>query len=96
MKTIHKFPFLEDGRVAFEMPEGAEILTVQVQGLSMICLWALIDTEVSLVMRKFGIFGTGQPISVEEKEELSYIGTVQTHRSRFVWHVFEIKEASNA
>ena len=42
MKTIWKFPVpVNDGNV-LEMPEGAKILSVQVQGETP-CLWALVD-----------------------------------------------------
>lgn len=81
MKTIWKFTATE----IVDMPEGAEILTVQMQGED-ICLWAKVDpTTGSWTKRRFLCLGTGHEIP---DENLKYIGTIQTV-DRFVWHIFE-------
>lgn len=85
MKTIWKFTLtITDGQ-RINMPAGAEILCVQMQG-NQPQLWALVDlSEDNLTeMRAIEIHGTGNPIPGGQRR---YIGTFQ--QFRFVWHVFE-------
>lgn len=86
MKTIWKFPLSITSLQRVEMPEGAEILTVQLQ-YERPCLWALVDPEQNTIQRYFEIHGTGNPIHVDMSVEREYIGTFQ--QREFVWHVFE-------
>lgn len=84
-QRIWKYPLeLGDDQI-IAMPDGAQILTVQMQG-SKLCLWALVDPEPELPqrMRSIEIIGTGNPF-VEAPRV--YIATVQV--PPFVWHVFE-------
>ncbi len=86
MRTVRKYPVNEHVNEFFiEIPKGAEILTLQVQS-DQPMIWALVDTEETMVQRKFIIVGTGQPF----KDSLltRYTGTYQ--QGRFVWHVFEV------
>lgn len=86
MKTIWKFRLSITSPQRVQMPEGAEILTVQEQdGIG--CLWAMVDTEKAVVPRYIEIHGTGNPIHVDMAVERRYIGTFQ--QPPFVWHVFE-------
>lgn len=58
MRVIYKYrlPFMEKATV--EMPDGAQIL--RVDGLDgALWLWALVDTEMPLVVREFSLFKTG-------------------------------------
>ncbi len=81
--TIYKYPLLRSSLNSILMPEGAEILTVQMQD-KMPCLWALADQDQSPVYRNIEIFGTGDFMPEEKRH---YIGTFQV--SVYVWHVFE-------
>jgi hypothetical protein len=77
------------GGFNLEIPEGAQILTVQVQG-SKIYLWAIVDPEKDKELRSFVVHGTGEPIvGIKEK---NYIGTFQLHYGFLVYHLFEVKE----
>ena len=69
-----------------EMPYGAEILCVQMQGQS-ICLWAKVDPKARVGKREFVVIGTGHAFS--DTFVGRYIGTVQTEGGLFIWHVFE-------
>jgi hypothetical protein len=73
------------GEVAFPMPAGAEVLTVQAKGDSGV-LWALVDPAASKETRRFRVVPTGGPPS-ELKAEW-YVGTFQLGWT--VWHVFEV------
>jgi hypothetical protein len=86
MKSIWKFPIEIKDRQNLLMPEGAEILTAQVQGQSP-CLWALVNPNARKTVRTIAVNGTGHPI--EDDAERHYIGTIQMGGGVFVWHVFE-------
>jgi hypothetical protein len=87
MKKIFKYSFGTSSNLqTITMPEGAEILSVQIQR-GAVCVWVVVpNVEKALVERHFAIFGTGQPINPDLK--LCYVGTFQ--EGDFVWHVFEI------
>lgn len=83
MKAIHKYS-LEVGHNAVEMPEGAQVLTVQEQGGRM-QMWALVNPEVTRkVERTFMAYGTGEEVPSNPG---AYVATVQLGWT--VWHVFE-------
>lgn len=69
------------------MPEGAEVLTVQMQD-AVPCIWAMVDLDKPRVERFFGILGTGNPVPDDFKGK--YIGTFQERI--FVWHLYELVE----
>lgn len=71
------------------IPATAKILDVQVQhGVPV--LWALIDIDHDIGNgRDFIIFGTGDKVS---PVECKYVGTFQTIKGVFVWHLFEVPQ----
>lgn len=85
MITIWKYSLKLDDKIELEIPEGARILSVQMQG-SVPSLWALVDSEAKKEIRVFYIFGTGTSNPLL-RFALDYIGTFQERF--FVWHVFE-------
>jgi hypothetical protein len=99
MKAIYKYqiakPENQPSHVSIEMPVGARILTVQMQGLNM-CIWASVDLSPNpeIEMRYFRILGTGWEIEEALFEKYTYLGTVQVHGGLFIWHIFE--EVSDA
>lgn len=89
--TIWKYVFT-DNEDSFQIPCGAEILTVQTQndgigGLEQICLWALVDPEQPTETRTFYAHPTGGNLGSRKQK---YIGTVQMFAGKLVWHVFEV------
>jgi len=88
-RAIWKYPLDLKGVQTVEMPEGAEILSVQTQTHSgRVCLWALVSTQVPLSNRRIHIHGTGHPTVMQRG---AFVGTVQTPDG-FVWHVFDMGE----
>ncbi len=85
MITIFKYPLTLSDRQFVAMPIVAEILSVQIQPGSGICLWVMVNSESPKTERCFEIFGTGHPIT--PGIERRFLGTVQ--EGKFVWHVFE-------
>ena len=87
MISIWKYPIQCVGTQIIELPEGAEILTAQLQReMGRLCLWVKVDTEKPKVIRSIRIYGTGHPI---EQEKLKYISTYQVADGMLVFHVFE-------
>lgn len=85
MNTIFKYK-LNHGTNEIDMPDGAVILTAQIQ-YGEVCIWARCQTENPNVRRKFQFYGTGHSIPLNASK---YIGTVQEMLGKLVWHVFEI------
>lgn len=89
MKTIWKFSFPIADEFSFEMPVGAQILSVQVQNGPSgenACLWALVDPSAPREDRAFRIRGTGHDAAGIDAE--TFIGTFQMLGGSLVWHLF--------
>lgn len=70
------------------IPQGGRILSVQWQP-NQLCLYAMINPGEKLKeARTILIFATGREID-SRIEESAFIGTVQTHGGKLVWHLFE-------
>lgn len=83
-QTIHKFTLNIADEQDVIMPEGAHILTVQVQN-GEICLWAKVITTNPAEARKILIRGTGH----DAADVGRYIATVQMAGGGLIWHLFE-------
>ncbi len=86
MRTVYKYPIIATDYFQLELPQDAQILTIQTQH-SEPQLWALVDTDALMETRRFRLAGTGHPIS---DENLRYIGTFQLNGGTLVFHLFEI------
>jgi hypothetical protein len=89
-ETIWKFPLpllddlgLANDRPVINMPEGARILTLQVQ-YDEPTLWAIVDPDQKLISRRFIVVGTGHEVPPDVG---AYVGTWQPRG--FVFHLFE-------
>ena len=85
MNTIYKYE-IPVGGGAIQMPNSAKILSVGVQGESLM-LWAEVDPERSEYARLFEVFGTGHKILSDMVTSREFIGTA--FMSDLVWHVYE-------
>lgn len=91
--TVHKYE-LQPGHQAILMPADARVLSVVVQGEQGLMLYALVDTEQSLVAREFYVTGTGHDITLEGESLLgAFVGTVAIESALWpttmYFHVFE-------
>lgn len=77
-KVIYKYDLVH----TIEMPKGAQILSIQMQG-NQPTLWALVDLSAPMEDRHFATVGTGWTVG----EGFWYITTYMD--GPFVWHVFE-------
>lgn len=85
MIKIYKYPLELKDLNEIDMPEQAEILSVQIQN-GIPCLWAKVNTDYPEEKRAIRIIGTGN--SINPCEPLVFITTYQFEG--LVFHVFEI------
>lgn len=86
MLSIWKYPFAVTDFFSLDMPQGAEVLCVQMQGAQP-CIWARVNTEAVPKPRDFQIFGTGHDAS--DTEGSRYVGTFQLNGGALVFHLYE-------
>jgi len=93
MKKIYKYILEITDETTIEMPIGAEILSVQVQGskeTKKAMLWAYVDDEQkNMQKRHFRVLCTGE--SITDYDSLTFIATIQIHDGDYVFHIFEKK-----
>lgn len=88
MRVIYKYPIRQPSTaLEIEMPEGAEVLTVQTQR-GVPCIWAIVDLEEPVEKREFAIFPTGLPLDIG-REEWRYVGSFQMENETLIFHLFE-------
>ena len=87
-KEIWKYVLDADNKTTFNMPEKAEILTVQSQNETA-CIWALVNPLNNKEERIFEVVATGEPFEHKATEQ-TYIGTFQLYYGTLVFHLFEI------
>ena len=69
-----------------EMPIGAEVLSVGIDNLGYLCVWATVDPDAAkLEMRQFMIVGTGNEINADLLQ-WKFVGSAFMYP--FIWHVF--------
>lgn len=85
MRRIYKYEVPITDRPLIVMPEGAEVLSVQVQyGVPQ--LWVLVDpTQLNMLMR-FALRAIGQEFHASEVGR--YVGTFQLQGGALVYHLF--------
>ncbi len=90
MTKIYKYPLAVLDAQEILVPQGAFVLSVQIQHHGGIVFWAMVDDEAGPERRTYRVFGTGQPIPddlTNARNGSRYLGTVQD--GVLVWHVFE-------
>lgn len=88
MKTVWKYPVRPTMEI--ELPVGAQVLSVQMQGGEP-QMWVHLDPAAPKEVRSFAVFGTGHEIP---DDYTLFIGTFQTHGGLLVFHVFETRDVS--
>lgn len=86
-KTIWKYPLTLTDIQIVELPEGFEILDVQIQRAAP-HMWVLVDPSQPLVSVDFEVYGTGHPIHYGMGTSKEYVGT-WTDSGNYVWHLFK-------
>lgn len=90
MLRVYKYPLpiARLDRFELELPVGAELLHVDVQG-AVPQLWALVDPNAETQRRTFILRGTGHEIT---DTIIRHIGTFLVSGGALVFHLFEILE----
>lgn len=89
MKAVFKYPVDLTDYFTINMPQGSEVLTVQMQGVVMQpYVWALVDTDNPPAPVHFRLAGTGHPIDDTIDK---YVGTFQLQGGTLVFHLFTIR-----
>lgn len=74
---------VDDGWRSFTLP-ASDVLHVDVKKPGVVSFWTIGDDARSWQVRRFRVFGTGQPLPPEAGR---YIGTAMD--GPLVWHLFE-------
>jgi hypothetical protein len=85
MITIYKYHFRIADRTIVAMPQGARILSVQIQN-GVPTIWAMVVTESKMEERVLRCYGTGHEIDTFAIQG-THLATIQ--HLGFVWHIFE-------
>lgn len=84
--AVWKFPLEIADSQTVTMPRASSIISAQAQG-DVPTLWALVIPDAPKVKRLIRIIGTGHEFWAGEP--IKFIGTVQTHGGKLVWHIFD-------
>ena len=79
---IFKYPFEIDIVVKVDMPKGASVIFLDMQGRTP-CIWAKVDPRNPTEERQYYVLGTGWDVP---KDAGGHVGSLQ---DGFVYHVFE-------
>lgn len=85
-KVVYKYLLRIDATNEINMPIGAQILKLDMQGVNP-HLWVLCDPKKEQVLRRFYTIQTGSEI--HNIEDLSHIGTYYVESMGYCGHVFE-------
>lgn len=83
---IFKYEICASHTFYLPLPEGAEILDVQMQDDKPV-LWAMVNPQRPTIHQAFRLVVTGQSVGPETKRE-NYVGTFQDRG--FVGHLFKV------
>ena len=93
LASVWKFTLPVQAAVTVELPVGAQVLDVQVQGTDIpgapLTMWAAVDPTGGMERRAFVVAGTGHTLPFDVLDaKVAHVATVQT-AARLVWHVFD-------
>lgn len=83
MNEIWKYQLDETG--VMEMPEGAQVLSAQMQH-DWPVVWAKVDPRAPIKTKRLGVYGTGHAMPDDPGR---FIGTFQMDNGALVFHVFD-------
>jgi hypothetical protein len=83
--TVYKYQLTDNPETQLELPTGAEILKVDIQGNSLF-LWAMVNPGAKKETRTVEVFGTGHHMPDLNRR---FINTFFAQDGAFVFHAFE-------
>lgn len=84
-QTIYKYRLVITDEQTVELPAMARILSVGLDPVHDICVWAMVEPDNRKEDVAFRVLGTGNPVPPKHKD-FTFLGTVT--KGRGVWHVF--------
>lgn len=90
-QSVWKFPLRVEDEQTIEVPVGTEPLKAEMQN-GELCLWMLVDTDVSFCRKKVLVFGTGHKVN-DTIDRSDYVDSFMMHNGALVFHVFVTDEA---
>jgi len=87
VRTIWKYKLSVADTTDILMPVGAQVLDVKMQHDDAV-MWALVDSDALLRLRRFHILGTGHDASRLLPLD-RYVGSFNNENLSLVFHVFE-------
>lgn len=91
-QVVYKFDVPYDGEFSIKLPRGAQVLCVDVQNDEP-KLWVQMTTETAYFdERYFKLVPTGMPFNADY---LIYIGTFLSLNTRFVGHLYEMRQIAD-
>ena len=85
-QTIWKYDVMINDSQKIEMPQGANLLSVQIQN-GIPCIWAIVNPMNAEVERVIQMAGTGHDMS--ERVMGAFLGTIQLNDGALIFHVFD-------
>ena len=86
MITVHKIPVVLNDTFTWDLPEGAQFLSLQLQR-GQPQMWFRVDTRNALRRQVFAVVGTGKEIPLS-MGHAPFLGTFQLENDQLVLHVF--------
>ena len=84
MRLVYKYPIVPPGIPRHvEAPADARVVLVAMQDRRP-TVWLEVDTEAPAVLRRFAVFGTGEPLP----PGVAHVGSCVD--APFIWHVYEL------
>jgi hypothetical protein len=88
MLSIWKYPIPVQDSFSVDMPEGATVLSVNVQRGTP-CMWVLVDPERVMAPKQFLLRGTGHSANFGSCS-VRFCGTFLVREDSLVFHLFQI------
>lgn len=89
MRAILKYHISYTAEIdEIEIPSGSKVISAGLDPQGELCIWAIVNPENELELRKFTVVGTGWTMG-RELDNWEFIGTVR--QGPYMWHVFEVK-----
>ncbi len=87
MLSVWKFPLEIEDEFSIDMPVGARVLHVGLQGDTP-TVWCLVNPKARLMPVPFILMGTGHPILESVAKTYTHVGTFQMAGGLLVFHLF--------
>ncbi len=88
MKTIWKFDLSPNRLQTIPLPHDSQVLTVQTKDDKAPLLWVLVDPDMPMKDRYFGVYTTNTALPDDPGQ---YIGTFQIFEGSLEFHLFEME-----